>query len=154
MTRTWKLLVLLLVVALGVGVAACGSDSDSDSGGDSGTESSQSSGIEGVNWTLMNIASGGSASSLPNTVEAPTLEFADGQVQIFTGCNSGSGPAEITDTTIEFGAIALTKKGCEESVAQLEQVVTQTLQGTVDYSIDQGSLVIDGTDTSLVFTQG
>lgn len=143
-----KTLAIGVALILSVGLAACGSDSDSGSGGDS------SSPIEGKKWELMNIASQGSATSLPNTVEPPTVEFEDGNVQVFGGCNSGSGPAEVSDSTISFGAIAMTKKSCDGLANQIESYVSQVLNGDVPYKIEQGSLVIGDNSTSLIFTDG
>lgn len=157
MTKVRSLLAVLSVLVLGVGVTACGSDSDSDSGsnGDTGTGTTQTAdGIEGVTWKLMNIGVQGSASSLPANVDAPTLEFEDGEVQVFNGCNSGSGPAEITDKTIEFGPIALTKKGCDQVASQIEQYFSYGTKGDVKYETTQGNLVLEGKQqVSLVFTQ-
>jgi heat shock protein HslJ len=149
MTRTRKLLVPVLALALALGVAACGSDSDSS---DSGTGPDVPAELDGT-WTLMNIASQGAATSLPNTVEAPTLEFSDGNVDVFTGCNSGSGSAEIGDSTIEFGSIALTKKSCDEMSNQVETFVSQTLKGETGYKVQQGNLIIEGDQADLIFVQ-
>ena len=143
-SRLKQVLAISAVLAFGAGLAACGSDSDS------GEESGPGSAIEGRTWELMNIATQGSASSLPNTVDAPTLEFEDGDVQVFAGCNSGSGPAEIGETTIEFGPIALTKKACQGVASQLEQYVGMVLRGEVDYEVNQGNLVLEGSDLTLV----
>ncbi len=151
---------MLLVLVLGVGFAACGSDSDSDGG--SGAETSQSgdtagetaeNGIEGVTWSLMNIATQGSATSLPDTVKAPTVRFEDGKVQIFGGCNNGAGKAEIGEKEITFGGIAMTKKACAGIASQVEAYVTLVLQGKVGYEVEQGNLNLERKQISLIFTQ-
>lgn len=151
MTKVRRLLAVLFVLALGAGLAACGSDSDSGSGsGDSAAASE----LEGVTWELMNIASQGSASGIPNTVDPPTLEIEDGRVNVFGGCNSGSGDAEIADTTIDFGPIALTKKACEGLGSQIESYVTVVLAGEVPYEIVQGNLNLEGKQFTLIFKKG
>jgi len=148
MTQVRRILAIFMVLALGIGAVACGSDSDS---GSSGGGSANASKIEGTTWKLMNIANQGSATSLPNTVKAPTLEFKDGRVNVFAGCNSGSGTAEIGDKTIAFGPIALTKKSCGDIANQLDTYVTMGLNGDVGYKLDQGNLVLEGKQLSLVF---
>lgn len=150
MTVAKRLLAVLLVLVLGVGVVACGSDSDS--GQDESGGSSQASAVEGKVWTLMNIAAQGSATSLPNDVEAPTLEFSDGNVQVFSGCNNGSGAAEVGEDSIDFGPIALTRKACPGTAGQLEPLVAQALDGAVPYELDQESLVLETPQISLIFT--
>ncbi len=138
---------MFLVLALGAGIAACGSDSDS---GDS-----DPNGIEGVTWQVMNLATQGAATSLPQGIKPPTLEISDGRAQVFAGCNSGSGDAEVGDTTITFGAIAMTKKSCGQIQNQVEFLVNQVLQGKTTYSVNaDGNLIIEKGNDSLVYTKG
>lgn len=166
MNWTGRVLALLATLALGLGVAACGSDSDSDSPstgdtaaqsadtspGNDTAETGEATEVEGVEWQLMNIATQGSASSLPNTVDAPTLEFENGEVSVFSGCNSGSGKAEVGEETIDFGPVMLTKKACAGLAGEVEGYVTQVLKGEVGYEINQGNLILEGDQFSLVFT--
>lgn len=148
MTGARRLLAVLLVLAFGVGVVACGSDSDSE--GDSA-----GSAIEGKTWQVMNIVSGGGATSLPKGVDPPTLELSDGQAEVFAGCNSGSGEAEVSATTIDFGPIAMTEKSCGSIKDQIEFLVNKVLQGEVTYSVNaDGNLIIEKGTDSLVYTPG
>jgi|GEM_PF-1621019 len=149
MNQARRLLAVLLATALVIGVVACGSDSDSGSG-DGG--SGDATKVEGQTWKLMNIATAGAATSIPNNVKTPTFEFSDGMVNVFAGCNSGSGKAEIGEKTITFGPVALTKKSCGEVPNQVETYVTMALKGEVDYKLDQGNLVLEGKPVSLVLT--
>ncbi|OJU93240.1 MAG: hypothetical protein BGO23_11135 [Solirubrobacterales bacterium 67-14] len=141
------MLAVLLVMALGVGVVACGSDSG---GGDG--DSGNAAKVEGQTWKLMNIAANGAATSIPSSLKAPTFEFDDGTVNVFAGCNSGTGKAEVGESTITFGAIALTKKSCDVMANQLETYVTTVLEGEIGYKLDQGNLVLEGKPVSLVLT--
>lgn len=146
MKKARKFLAVLLVLVTGVGVVACGSDSDS--GGDSGN-----SGLEGVTWQVMNLVSGGGATSLPKGVRPPTLELGDGQARVFAGCNSGTGKAEISESTIDFGPIPMTMKSCGAVANQIEFLVTKTLQGTVKWEVNaDGNLIIENGADSLVYT--
>ena len=82
-----------------------------------------------------------SNTSSANTVSAvdPSaiawLRFADGQVAVNASCNSGSGSAEITDSTIIFGPIAMTMRACIGPTEDVEQAVTTVLQGTTTYTL-------------------
>ncbi|MCB0869175.1 MAG: META domain-containing protein [Solirubrobacterales bacterium] len=153
MIRMKNALAIVVALFIGFGLAACGSDSDS--GSDQGGSSDGSASIEGVTWELMNVGSvsQGWATSLPNKVEKPTLEFSDGRVQVFTGCNTGSGDVEINEATIDFGPIGLTRKSCGKLANQTEQFVAPVLEGQVKYEFQQGNLVLTGKDISLVLTK-
>ena len=80
-------------------------------------------------------------SSLPANAEA-TLTITDGQAAIQTGCNSGSGTVEITDTTMTFGPIAITKMACPEELTALENSVLAVFEGEVTYEITGDKLSI------------
>ena len=72
-----------------------------------------------------------------------------GSVSVDTGCNTGSGIVEITDTTLTFGPIAITKKACPPEQTALEASVLSVLQGEVTYTIDGDTLSLrsgDGAD--------
>ncbi len=145
MTEARRLLAVLLVLVLGVGVTACGSDSDSE--GDKGSE------IEGVTWQVMNVFSNGAASSLPADLDPPTLELSDGKANVFAGCNSGSGEAEVSEKTIDFGPIGLTMKSCGQIEDQVEAIVSKVLQGEVKYEVNaDGNLVLEKGADGLVLT--
>jgi len=149
MIRTRRTLAVVVTLALGLSVAACGSGGDEpESASSSGTPTR----LDGT-WELMNIATQGAATSLPDTVDAPTLEFTGGDVNVFTGCNSGSGTVKVQDSAIEFGPIALTNKACDEVSNQLETYVSRFLSGTVGYELDQGNLVLDRADSGLIFAK-
>jgi heat shock protein HslJ len=156
MTKVRSLLAVLLVLVLGAGVAACGSDSDSDSNGSTDTTKSSSAGgtgdLDGTSWELMNIGIQQSVTSLPADLATPTLEFSGDDVSVFTSCNSGSGTAAVSDASIEFGPIAMTKKGCDEVATQVETIISQTLVGDVKYEKVQGNLSLTKGQYTLVYT--
>lgn len=163
MTQGKKLLAILLVAVFGLGLAACGSDSDSDgtSPPETTTEAETTTGseaapdgVEGVTWTLMNIGSNeGWATSIPNTIDPPTLEIENGQAAVFTGCNSGRGSAEVSDKTITFGPVGITQMACEQAQSQIEFLVTKVLEGKVTYEINSdGNLVLERKGNTLVYT--
>ncbi|HET7828551.1 MAG TPA: META domain-containing protein [Candidatus Limnocylindrales bacterium] len=108
--------------------------------------------LQGTNWVVTGIVSGDAVSSVPAGATAGLV--LDGtSVAVNTGCNSGSGGYEATDSTITFGPIAMTLKMCvEDGVAELEQAVTTVLQGEATYTIDADTLTITNGTNGLVLT--
>ena len=73
-----------------------------------------------------------------------TLVFADGSVAVGIGCNSGSGTAAITDTTITFVGPSRPRDGLPGTPGGGRGLMTQVLAGEVTYEIDAGSLTVAG----------
>ena len=108
--------------------------------------------LQGTNWVVTGLVSGDAVSSVPAGATAG-LAFDASTVAVQTGCNSGSGGYEATDSTITFGPIAMTLKLCvEDGVAELEQAVTSVLQGETTYTIDADTLTISNGANGLVLT--
>lgn len=100
--------------------------------------------LEGTGWTLSSIGTGGAdgaVSSVPMGAES-TLFIWNGKLRVHPGCNTGRAKVEITDTTLTFPGIALTKMACEGDAADLEKQVLAVLDGTVDYAIDGNQLTL------------
>ena len=57
--------------------------------------------------------------------EGAYLAYADGRVAVSTGCNSGSAEVEITDDTITFGPMALTRMACVGDVMAFETALVR-----------------------------
>lgn len=96
--------------------------------------------VEGTKWLLETIYFGETASSAPT---GPYLIFANGKVTGSTGCNDLGGPAAIAGSTIEFGSITMTRKGCPDEYAHVEQAMVAVLQGTVPFKIEHGQLTLN-----------
>ena len=99
--------------------------------------------LENTTWTVDGLVSNSAVSTVPIGVTA-TLVFADGRVAVDTGCNTGSGPATYTASTITFGAIGMTRKMCPDDVMTVENLMVKVLQGDQSYAIDGDSLKIGG----------
>jgi heat shock protein HslJ len=97
--------------------------------------------LEGTTWVLTGTVATEAISSLPADAES-TLTITDGQAAINTGCNSGSTTVEITDTTMTFGPIALTRKACPDEITTLENSVLAVFDGEVTYEIVGDNLKI------------
>jgi heat shock protein HslJ len=107
--------------------------------------------LEGTPWTLTGTLEGDATASLDT--EPATIVFNDGTAEVFAGCNTGSQPYTATDTTIEFGAMALTKMACEEAATKMENTVLAVLEGSRTYDIEGTKLTIATPDgKGLTFT--
>jgi heat shock protein HslJ len=99
--------------------------------------------LEGTTRVVDGLIVNQAVSSVPAGVTA-TLVFTDGKVSAQSGCNSGSGPAEIGDTAITFGPIATTKIACGDPAMAVETHVLRVLAGDVAWSIEASSLTLLG----------
>ncbi len=104
----------------------------------------------GTRWVLDGMVSGGAVSSVPVGITA-AITFADGRVSVETGCNSGGATVEVTDTTLAFGPLSLTKRGCPGDAASVERAVTAVLAGTIGYRIEADALILDTGAAGLTF---
>ena len=120
---------------------------------DSGAESGAP--LVGTTWTLESIVDGDSASSVPSGVELPTLEISDaGQATVFTGCNRGGASVEVSDATLTFGSLGLTKMACGDDATAMEASVTSVIDGKVDYSINGDILTVSKDAEGLEYRAG
>jgi heat shock protein HslJ len=113
--------------------------------------------LVGTTWIVTGTVANEAVSSVPADGVASMTIADDGAVAVETGCNSGSGTVEVTDTTLTFGPIASTLRACaDEAINELEASVLAAVQGEVTYEISGDSLSIrsgEGADTiGLEFT--
>ena len=109
----------------------------------------QPSELVDTTWTVTGTVANEAISSVPADATASIEIAPDNTVSVNTGCNTGSGSVELTDTTITFGPIAITKKACPPEQTALEASVLSVLQGEVTYTIDGNTLSLrsgDGAD--------
>src|SRR3990172_738506 len=96
----------------------------------------------GTRWVVDGLISGDAVSSIPAGATA-ALTFSAGRVDVEAGCNRGGGPVEVTDASLRFGPIGLTKMACAPEVMALERAVTTVLAGAVGYTIEAATLTLD-----------
>ena len=113
----------------------------------------QPAALEGTTWIVTGTIAGESVSTTPRDTVA-SMTITDGVAAIETGCNMGSASVGITETTMTFGPMALTRKACPPDETALEQSVTAVLDGEVSYEVDGDTLVIrtDSTDGEIGLT--
>ena len=101
--------------------------------------------LDGSVWKLVSLDGPAGSLSAP---DGASLAYADGRVSIATGCNSGSADVEVTDDTITFGPIALTRMACEGDVMEFETAVVQLLAVPLEYTLESDELTLtDGEST-------
>ncbi|MFH1475639.1 MAG: META domain-containing protein [Chloroflexota bacterium] len=103
----------------------------------------------GTRWVVEGLLSAGAVSSIPLGVVA-ALTFSDGRVDVEAGCNRGGGAVTITDATLIFGPVALTKMACAGGAMEVERRVTAVLSGEVRYAIVAGTLTLEAGATGLM----
>jgi heat shock protein HslJ len=111
--------------------------------------------LVGPTWTVISLITGDAVSSIPDGVVATLTFGADGRVEIQTGCNQGGGSYGIDGARIQFGDIVTTKRACDGASGQMETAVLAVLRMEgLGYSIDAGSLTIQGTGQGLMLAGG
>lgn len=112
--------------------------------------------IAGTRWRLTSIGGrDGTVASVPAGVEPPTLLIsADGDVELFAGCNRGGGTAEVRDDGfVAFGPLALTRKACDRAAMQVEAAVVAVLDGRAAAGFSgEGDLSLARNGRHLLFT--
>ncbi|MFI2784114.1 META domain-containing protein [Streptomyces sp. ALB3] len=101
--------------------------------------------LAGTTWKVTGLVSGSVATSLPAGTEGKAhLTFGkDGSVEGNLGCNSFHGTAEVSGSTITFGALASTRKMCPGPEMELERALNGVLAGRTTYEVSHRSLSIE-----------
>jgi heat shock protein HslJ len=106
--------------------------------------------LEGTTWVLDTIIEGDTASSVPAGVTAELI-IAEGRLAAALGCNRGTAPVEVGDTTLDIGPMAATRMACPDAETSVENAMIATLEGVVDFEIDGPVLQIRNDDRGLHF---
>jgi heat shock protein HslJ len=107
----------------------------------------------GKTWSAVATMADGATSRIPRVVRTPRVVVGqNGLGRLDTGCNSGRTTVTADATSITFGHPAVTRIGCQEPAATIEQRVLAVVDGRSDYVVFDGSLliVVKG-DNGLVF---
>jgi len=108
-------------------------------------------------WLLNSYTdSAGNVVSMKPGVRLPSLEFkADDTVQVFDGCNSGSGKAVVQENgLIDFGPIGLTRMACPGITGDVSRAILSVINGKAAYAFEAQNLVISKNGDSLTYTTG
>ena len=82
--------------------------------------------------------------------DGASMAFHEYTVEVFTGCNRGSGGVEVTDSTVTFGPIAITLMACEGAAGEFEAALLPVLTGEFDYVIEGQTLTLTSGTTEII----
>jgi heat shock protein HslJ len=98
--------------------------------------------LVGPVWELETIVTADAASSVPGGAVATLTFQPDGTVQVDTSCNTGSATVAVTETQMQFGPLALTRKACDPDRTEVERLIVAITIGPVDYRIESDLLTL------------
>jgi heat shock protein HslJ len=104
--------------------------------------------LAGTWWQLDSLVDGDVASSVPRGVVA-YLRFRGSVVEVYDGCNAGSGPAEVDGSRIRFGDRTQTLRGCLGAAGDVAGAVAAVLSGPTTFRIEERTLEITRGDRTL-----
>lgn len=103
--------------------------------------------LAGTPWTIDTFIDHGAASNLPLASE-PTLLFGDdGNVQIDTGCNTGSGRYAVAGSQLTLTDVAYTERACSGTSASAEAHIQAVMRaGVLSFEIEAARLTLERND--------
>lgn len=100
-------------------------------------------GLTGPIWTVDSIITGDTVASAPNGAIATLQFFADGRVDVSSGCNTGGGHYEVSGSVIQFSDLVTTDMACADGRGDLEAAVMAVLNaGPLIAAIDAANLTL------------
>jgi heat shock protein HslJ len=100
--------------------------------------------LSGRTWTIDTFMDADAAFDYPGLF-APTVVFqADGSLQVFTTCNTGSGSYVVGDRVLTLSDVGYTEEPCDPTgnVAAHEHIRQVLTDGTVSFEIDAARLTL------------
>jgi len=132
------------LVVLALSASACDATGSAASGSPEPTPPTD---LSGTNWVLVSVGGANVAESPPAGLAFETGARVSGS----TGCNSFGGTFSIDGSSLAFGPLATTKRGCERPLMDQERAVLDGLAGAAGWAVDDaGRLHLTGA-TELVF---
>lgn len=94
--------------------------------------------IEGTSWRLTSQDGRALAAQAP----APSVRFAAGRIEAFTGCNQAAGSYSIEGERLRVAPLAGTMMACEEPVMAIENAFKVAFAGTLGFEVAQDRLTL------------
>lgn len=110
--------------------------------------------LVGPTWTVDTLIDGDIAGSAFWADPATFVFNADGTVDVFAGCNSGSGTYAVAGSTITFADVAFTEIACDDPdgiITMLEEHVIAVVHGPqpLEWEVSVSRLWLEGGDLGL-----
>jgi heat shock protein HslJ len=106
--------------------------------------------LEDLNGTKWRLSNPGTDQRASQPEEMVTLQFKDGQISGFDGCNEYNASVSIGDygfNSLKIGPITTTKKSCSEPATNQEKTYLNVLANTLSWTYEYGNLgLVYGTD--------
>ncbi|MFK4086690.1 META domain-containing protein [Kribbella sp. NPDC020789] len=109
--------------------------------------------LDGTKWTLDSVISKDTVGHLMGGEQA-WITFNGERVTGSTGCNTLNGTVARGQTTITFGELATTRRGCTGSAATVEKALVDGLRGEMTYKITSNRLTLTLPNAGLAFIAG
>jgi heat shock protein HslJ len=103
--------------------------------------------LEGRDWRLVSLR-GQDERALAALPQAPSLRFAAGQLQGFSGCNSLAGAYTLEGDRVSLAPLAGTLMACEPPLMAVEAAFREALRGTLRFRVAEGRLTLAGESES------
>ena len=160
MVRRFVMTTVGLAVLMGSG---CGGDDDAtagddatstqpgDTGSGTGTDSGTSS-LDGRTFLSTEVTENGQPRPLVAGTQISLVFGPENHVGIQAGCNSMSGPGEVTDREITTAGLATTDMGCDPALHEQDEWIAGLFAQGLAYTLDgdQLTLTADGTVVTMV----
>jgi len=100
--------------------------------------------LVGTKWVVNSLTDGATATSVPKGTDGKAYFTVrkDGTVEGSFGCNTFSGPAKVTESSVTFGRLSSTRKLCPGPEMTLEREVQKALEGKVTYELHHRALTL------------
>lgn len=109
--------------------------------------------LTGTRWVLTGLVKDQGVHSPPEGTSA-VLQFTGTDVTVEFGCNTGGGAVTISDDTIEFSPLRMTRMMCPPPAMEVEHHMVAVMNGTVHYEIDGEELRMNNAEVGLRLRAG
>lgn len=99
--------------------------------------------LQGTVWKLDGLVSADAVASVPGGVEA-SMTIENGKISVSTGCNGGTGQADVQGSTIVVTGLATTLMACPGDRTVVEKAMLTVLGDTFTVEIEANRLTATG----------
>ena len=115
------------------------------------SDSSTGNPLQGTTWELVSTTTGTGEPEMVDPEIGATLTLTGTQLQVSTGCNSGSGSITVMGDGFHVDPLATTRMACDPERTKLEAIQLAVLTDQVGYQIAGDQLTLSNGAGSLVY---